>query len=69
MADHQHETIACRDVYQFLTLRRARRHRLFDEGVLAREQARLSQVIMMLNGRGDDYCIQIHAVEEMLEAR
>src|SRR4029077_5282208 len=54
MADHQHETFTSRDIHQLLTLRRARCHRLFDECVLSRKEARLSKRKMMLNGRGDD---------------
>ena len=69
MADHQHETLAGGDIDQLLTFCRARCHRLFDQRVLSRKQAGLSKRKMMLNGCGDDNCIEIHAIKHMIVAR
>ena len=65
VANHQNQTSFFSNPDQFLALRRRRRHRLFNERVLACQQTGLGHGVMKPNRRRDDDRVKSGSVEQM----
>src|SRR5271166_5771022 len=65
VANHQHQPLAFSDFDKFFALRRRGGHRFLDQRMFTGKQGGLGQWKVVLDRRGDDNCIQPHAIEQM----